>query len=146
MASIYVDSSALAKRYLLEPGTGEVEALLQAGPVATSVVTRAEVVAAIARSVREGSLDRQGAGLLRQRLAEHWPDAVRHEVTDEIASQAAELAWEYGLRGFDAIHLATALSCQHEIGSPITFATFDRRLWRAARAAGLDPWPEGLEP
>jgi hypothetical protein len=30
------------------------------------------------------------------------------------------------------------------LGASLSFATFDRRLWRAARAAGLEPWPAGL--
>jgi hypothetical protein len=48
------------------------------------------------------------------------------------------------LRGYDAIHLAAALEWQDRIGEPITVATFDQDLWRAAREAGLDCFPEAL--
>ena len=59
--------------------------------------------------------------------------------------RAASLAWEYGLRGYDAVHLATALLWQETIGEPVTLATFDRQLWQAGDQAGLTTWPPELE-
>ena len=53
------------------------------------------------------------------------------------------LAWEHGLRGCDAVHLATALAWRETLGEAVTVATYDRELWRGALAAGLSPWPAG---
>lgn len=57
-------------------------------------------------------------------------------------SRAETLAWEHGLRGDDAVQLASAVTLQESLGSPVRLATFDRHLWSAARSAGVEPWPE----
>jgi predicted nucleic acid-binding protein len=59
-------------------------------------------------------------------------------------SWAETLAWDYGLRGYDAVQLASALSWQQLIGQEVVLATFDSQLWEAAPAAGLQVWPEDL--
>jgi len=48
------------------------------------------------------------------------------------------------LRGYDAIDLAAALEWHDRIGEPITVATFDQDVWRAAREAGLNWFPAAL--
>ena len=55
---LYLDASALVKRYVAERGSDEVIALMAgADAAATSLVSRAEVAAALARAVRLGALD-----------------------------------------------------------------------------------------
>jgi hypothetical protein len=43
------------------------------------------------------------------------------------------------LRGFDAIHVASALELKKRLNEPMTFAAADRPLLRAAQAEGLAP-------
>ncbi len=62
-----------------------------------------------------------------------------------MVAQAEGLAWEQGLRGYDAVHLASALLWQSSLSRPVTLATFDRQLWDAAQLVGLEVWPEALE-
>jgi predicted nucleic acid-binding protein len=51
---------------------------------------------------------------------------------------AADLAWRHGLRGMDAVQLATACSLQAAVGADgLAFAAFDDQLNRAATAEGL---------
>jgi hypothetical protein len=40
----------------------------------------------------------------------------------------AALAWEFGLRDYDSMHLATALNWQGKLETPVCLATFDRTL------------------
>ncbi len=54
------------------------------------------------------------------------------------------MAWDYGLRGYDAVHLASALYWQESLRQRVVLATFDRELWRAGEAAGLGVWPSSL--
>jgi hypothetical protein len=54
------------------------------------------------------------------------------------------LAWEHGLRGYDAVQLASALSWQESVGEEIVLATFDQQLWEAAKRTGLKAWPDQL--
>jgi predicted nucleic acid-binding protein len=50
--------------------------------------------------------------------------------------RAEALAWEHGLRGYDAVHLASALTWQESVGEQIVLATFDQQLWEAASERG----------
>jgi predicted nucleic acid-binding protein len=73
-----------------------------------------------------------------------WETLVRLQMTEVLVSRAASLAWDYGLRGYDAAHLASALFWQEMLGAPVTVASYDRQLWEAAKANGLIAWPESL--
>jgi predicted nucleic acid-binding protein len=143
--SVYVDASALVKRYVIETGSAEVVALTTgAAAVATALVTRAEVAAAFARAVRVGVLDDVGGRRAQRRFSREWPDFMRVPVTDTLVARAEALAWSHGLRGYDAVQLASALTWQDALGQEIVLATFDRHLWEAAPQAGLRAWPERL--
>ena len=63
-------------------------------------------------------------------------------MNEALVSRAEQMAWDYGLRGYDAVHLAAARVWHEEIGHPVVLATFDRELWKAASLAGLETWPE----
>jgi len=142
---VYIDASALVKRYVAERGSDEViELTASAEIVATSVVSRAEVAAALARAARLGALEGDGARRARRRFSREWPDLARVPVTELLVSRAELLAWDYGLRGYDAIQLASAVTWQESIGKDVVVATFDRQLWEAAPDSGLQVWPENL--
>ncbi|MGI8760299.1 MAG: type II toxin-antitoxin system VapC family toxin [Jatrophihabitantaceae bacterium] len=56
----------------------------------------------------------------------------------DLAHTAGDLAEAHGLRGYDAVHLATALSIE---GDSMLLATWDGDLARAAVAAGCSVTP-----
>lgn len=139
----YLDASALVKRYVLEAGSSEVMELTAVAPaVATALVSRAEVAAALARAVRLGVVDDLGGRRAQRRFGREWPDLVRIPVTEALVVRAETLAWEHALRGYDAVQLAAALTWQDSIGQDVVLATFDRQLWDAAPRVGLQAWPE----
>ena len=142
----YLDASALVKRYIDEVGTRQVNQLFaEPAAIGTSLITHAEVTAALSKAIRMSLLPREEAYVALRVFRVQWPSLMRLQVTEGAVSQAGTLAWEHGLRGFDAIHLATAFLWQESAQAPVTFATFDRHLWRAAQAAGLEVWPKDLE-
>ena len=142
---VYVDASALVKRYVTEVGSADVNALTAgAGAVATALVTRAEIASAFARAVRVGVIDDVGGRRAQRRFSRDWPDLVRVPVTETLVARAEALAWAHGLRGYDAVQLASALTWQDALGQEIVLATFDRQLWEATPHAGLRAWPERL--
>jgi predicted nucleic acid-binding protein len=142
---VYVDASALVKRYVAERGSKEVIELTAAAEiVATSLISRAEVAAAFARAVRLGVLDHDGGRRAQRRFSREWPDLARVPVSEALVSRAETLAWDYGLRGHDAVQLASALTWQESIGEDVFLGTFDGQLWEAAPGAGLHVWPETL--
>lgn len=142
---VYLDASALVKRYLAEAGSPEVARLIaDSTAVGTSLISRAEVAAAIARSVRAGGIVRTAGEKALRALSAQWADLMALPVTGPLVGRAAELAWTYGLRGYDALHLSSALSWQEDLGEPVVVATFDRELAAAARQAGMQTWPAEL--
>lgn len=68
----------------------------------------------------------------------------RVQATEMLVARADELAWELGLRGYDAVHPASALLWQDGMGERVTVATFDRQLWEAAEQRGMIPFPHDL--
>lgn len=143
--NVYVDASALVKRYITEIGSRDVVALTTgAVVVATALVTRAEVAAAFARATRVGVLDDVGGRRAQRRFSREWPDLMRVPVTESLVARAEALAWAHGLRGYDAVQLASALTWQDALGQEIVLATYDRHLWEAVPHAGLRAWPERM--
>jgi len=139
---LYVDSSALIKAYVLEAGSAAVATWLGAADaVATSVIARAEVAAGIAKGVRTGYTKADRARWLLELFRMSWGDQISVAATPELVERADELAWDLGLRGYDAVHLASALEWQHTLGVPIVLVSFDHALLRAAAQCGLETLP-----
>lgn len=141
----YADASALVKRYVMERGSAEtIELTTTAEVVATSLVSRAEVAAALAKARRSGLLSEGDARKAQRTFTGEWPDFARIPVTEGLVARAETMAWDHALRGYDAVQLASAITWQESMGAAILVATFDAQLWHAARHAGMKVWPENL--
>ncbi len=142
---LYVDSSAIVKRYISEPGSNEMQsAVEQAEAIGTTAVSRAEVVAAFRKAVRVQVVLEKDARIALRAFNKGWRDLVRTRVTERLVQHAAGLAWSHGLRGYDAIQLASAAAWQQSLGRNVTLATFDVQLWEAARNIGILVFPNNL--
>jgi len=142
---LHLDASAAVKRYVTEPGTAEVQQAIEASSMAgTSIISRAEIAAALANAARMGALLPDEAKAASEAFRTEWPDFIRIQITEALVARADGLAWQHGLRGYDAVHLATALTWQEGMGEPVTLATFDRRLWESAHQSGLSVFPDDL--
>jgi predicted nucleic acid-binding protein len=102
-------------------------------PVASSVVAYPEGRAALAAARRGGRIT---ARRYRGALVEF--DAVINElisveVDERLARHAGEQVEAHGLRGYDSVHLATAL----ELSDEVTMVTWDAELRRGAERVGL---------
>jgi predicted nucleic acid-binding protein len=142
---LYLDSSSLVKRYTKEAGSAQVNDLIDHARIAgTTVITCVEVTAALAKATRMGVVPREEALAALKLFRRQWPDFVRLHLDRAILSLAEAFAWEHGLRGYDAVHLATAASWQQTMGEPVTLATFDQQLWQAAQKVAVAAWPQEL--
>jgi hypothetical protein len=135
----YVDTSAVVKRIMDEPGSELVlDVWGRAKDVVSSEVVYAETRAALAAIRRAGRLDATD-----HRRAICQAEAILGDLrlirTDEtIATAAGGLADRHALRGFDAIHLAAALSVE---APRIVVTTWDRSLSTAASECGMPVVP-----
>jgi predicted nucleic acid-binding protein len=131
---LYLDSSALVKRYVAEP---ESEAVFRAMEEAESWTSCRLAFVETARAV---GLRAGPRGAIR--FHDEWQDYFDIiELDRELSERAAGLAVATHLRALDAIHLAAALSIERQA---VTFATWDLRLHRAARERGLRTLPRAL--
>jgi uncharacterized protein len=142
---LYLDAGALVKRYVAEAGSAEVGAAIsQAAVTGTTLVSRAEVAAALGKAVRVKALTQEEALAALQVFRNDWVDLVRIQVTELVIARADSLAWDHRLRGYDAVQLASALVWQDALGEQVTIATFDKHLWTVAESVGLAAHPADL--
>lgn len=134
---IYADTSALIKRYLIEPFSAEFEALLAEGAMAISRLTIVEVRCALARRRRNRDIDVLHENRVNAELATDIHAGLLRvcEVEASAFTSAYHLIGrltDAPLRTLDALHLATA-----ELISASAFATADRIQADAAQALGF---------
>lgn len=131
----YLDTSAAVKLVVSEPGSDEVLRIWSAArSVVSSVLLYPEGRAAMKRAARDRRLlpaQLRSATLAFERL---WERIARVGVDTSLARRAGALAAEQDLRGYDAVHLASA----ERLRSPeLVFVAADRELGAAARRLGL---------
>jgi predicted nucleic acid-binding protein len=137
---LYLDSSSLLKLYLEEEESEAVSALVVgADAVYASRVAYAEARSGLARARRMARLDDVSYRAAIGEFEGRWTAVNAVEVSDPLVRVAGDLAERHRLRGFDAIHLASALVVQREGGQPVTFSAWDDRLMQAAADEGLTP-------
>jgi hypothetical protein len=132
----YFETSAIVKLVVSEEGTDDAGALWDASDVAiTSRLAYAEARAALAAARRAKRVSGEDLEEAKRLLERRFEELDLVEVTSEVVRSAGDVAEEYGLRGYDAIHLASALMID---GSGVVLVTWDRELAKAGRAEGFD--------
>ncbi|MCL2802813.1 MAG: type II toxin-antitoxin system VapC family toxin [Micrococcales bacterium] len=132
----YFDTSAVVPLVIAEPSSPPCAQTWQACDVRiSSILLVAEAHAALAQALRLGRLTgqqhSQALELLETRLEEL--DLVMPDRS--IANRAGSLALEHALRGYDAIHAATALALQAD---HLVAVAGDQDLLAAWRVMGLN--------
>jgi predicted nucleic acid-binding protein len=136
---LYLDTSALVKLYVREEASDDVRACVaRAEAVSTSQVAYPEARAAFARRQREGAFDTDDLRRIVDALDRDLAALVVVNLDRPLARRAGQLAERHALRGFDAIHLASAVELWELMGAVPTFLAYDSRLMNAARAEGID--------
>lgn len=139
---VYIDTSAILKEYLGEDFSQEtVSFLRKADFLGSSVLLKVEFTSGIAKAIRMGWINPEVAQQVFSLFNTEVADLHLISVDQTIINRAAELAWQFGLRGYDAVHLASAWVWQEDLGEMVTLATFDRPLKDAAQQMGLKTWP-----
>lgn len=132
--SLYVDSSALLKRYVDEPDSDAANAILASDrSLLTARHTITEVRRNLARLLDERDATAAKAAFLEDIAA--FGIVELDSVTCDIAADIAEMT---GARTLDALHLAAARRLG---GAAVPFVTFDVRQAQAARTLGLAVLP-----
>ncbi|GAA4487499.1 type II toxin-antitoxin system VapC family toxin [Microbacterium panaciterrae] len=131
----YFDTSAVVPLIIAKPTSAQCATLWDAADlVATSSLTLVEVHAALALAQRRGRIDDARRRAALESLHGRWAAMAHVFPSEAIVRHAAELTATQGLRGYDAIHCATALA----LDTPDFVAvSSDRTLLRAWAALGI---------
>ncbi|MDQ0728906.1 type II toxin-antitoxin system VapC family toxin [Microbacterium sp. W4I20] len=133
---VYFDTSAFVPLLLQEPGTPVASRLWDEGlAVFSSRLIIVETAAAIAMSRRMGRVSPDQAEELGAACDELVSQLTLVEAAPTVVETAAELAGRHGLRGYDAMHLA---SVSMVLTTGVLFASGDQRLLAAALAEGFE--------
>ncbi|MEW6716678.1 MAG: type II toxin-antitoxin system VapC family toxin [Chloroflexota bacterium] len=139
---LYLDASALVKRYIQEKDSEQVNARIHAAEmVVTSLITRVEVAVAIVRARRMNLISPEEALAALRQFRSEWESFQRLPITENTVIRGGALAYEHNLRGYDATHLACALIWQETLGMPISMASFDGQLIEATRQVKMASLP-----
>ena len=142
---LYADTSALVKKYVKETGSEQVVTFFERYPIiGTTTLTQAEMAETLSKAARLGWVSENDAAEAWKDFLSHWLSYTRLPVSARIVERAASLAWSYGLRAYDSLHLSSALTWQEVAGEEVIFACFDKNLTQAAQREGLRSWPEDI--
>ena len=146
---LYIDSSALVKRYVQESGSRAVTSRFERGEaIYTSVLSFAEVHAAIGRKYRDRELSVNEKGKLVDEFQADWLSSLSIlELTTNTMFALPSLCQQYFLKASDAIHLSAAFWLRDAIrlsgkgfeggGNVVEFGVSDLRLGEAALKCGF---------
>lgn len=134
---LYLDTSSLVKLYVTEAHSDAVRVWAEkAEIVATCRVAYPETVSALNRRMKNRDLTHGDYEHIMKVFARDW---MHIAVLDFDEREAGRLVQAYGLRGFDAVHLSSALLLKaYESRVSIAFSSFDERLNSAAASERLD--------
>lgn len=132
----YFDTSAFVPLLIDEPSTARcTESWNNAEIVASSAITYVEVHAALAQAVRQRRLDELTHRRALRDFSTVWADVAHVPADDAVIRRAASLTLAHALRGYDAVHCATALAVASE--EDFVAVSGDRDLLRAWGALGV---------
>lgn len=129
----YVDTSCLLKLVIAEVGSDQAELIWDSADAVASVgLVVIEGRAALAAALRGGRLGSSQHRSARAEFASLVDGLTIVEVTERLIADAAELAEDKALRGYDAVHLAAALTVEATV-----LTSADTALCDAAHRRGL---------
>lgn len=146
---LYLDSSALVKRYVQEEGSKAVTSRFdRKEAIYTSVLSFAEVHAAIGRKYRDGELSATEKGKLVDEFQTDWLFSLNIlELTITTMLALPSICEQYSLKASDAVHLSAAVWLKDAIrlrakgfdvgGKVVEFGVSDRQLGEAALKCGF---------
>jgi uncharacterized protein len=152
---LYLDTSVLVKRYFQEVGSKAVNSRFERGEtIYTSVLTFAEVHAAIGRKYRVGELNTKEKKTLIDEFQADWLFSLNIlELTTVTMTALPSLCEHHSLRASDAVHLSAAFWLKDAIrlrakgfedsGNFVEFGVSDGQLGKAAVQCGFPVFNPG---
>jgi predicted nucleic acid-binding protein len=149
LATFFIDSSALVKRYRNEGGSQRVAKLLAgANRPLIARLTAVEVSSALVRRARATGLSAETLRIAIEALDADLRDSIDLiELDDLVMEHAVAMTRKYGLRGADAIQLACLILAYRQMPDlQLVLLSADDELNAAAVAEGFSVENPNLHP
>jgi len=135
---IFLDASAVVKRYFPEVGADRVaELFARSEPRCSLILLPCELGSALNRRLREGDVSRAVYRTAKERMKADVDSIDAIPVDLELIRVSLLLLDSHPLKALDSLYLAAALSLQQGGKEPVLFVSADLQLLRAAQAEGL---------
>ena len=129
----YIDTSSLLKLVIDEEGSERIALIWDGADVlASAALVVVEGRAALAAAQRGGRLSTSQHRRAREELTALLDELTIVQVSEELIAASADLAESEGLRAYDAVHLAAALTVEAKV-----LTSADMALCDAAERRGL---------
>ncbi len=138
MSFAYFDTSAVVKRYVLEPGSAQVRGLLRRHDFLSSAITPLEILSALGQRKRSGELSAKNFTATIRRLGTDRARWELIELTAVVLNRAEGIIPQSSVRALDALHIASVLVFQAAAGLRVPFVTGDRKQRDAAEQMHLE--------
>lgn len=130
---VFFDSSAFAKRYIMEPGSDKVEKICsQSATLGVSSICLPEIISALSWLRRQSVITEDQYETAKHALLKDFEDALICNITPSVIKQSIHILESGEVRTLDALHAACALEFEAE-----TFVSSDVQQLSAANKAGL---------
>ncbi|MBP7654903.1 type II toxin-antitoxin system VapC family toxin [Candidatus Dependentiae bacterium] len=131
---LFFDTSAIAKRYIYEKGSEDIEKLLYAADeVCISMIAISEIFSALNRLIREKKILRDQYNSIKKAIYVDVSEFSICNITPEIIESSIFFLEKSPLKAMDSIQLACAFKMNID-----TFISSDRKQIEAAKDIGLN--------
>jgi len=141
LSQYFIDTSALAKRYIPEIGSAWINSWIVPqvnNEIIISALATVEMYSLLARREREGTITLSQRQVMQNDFQFHVQEEyLLIDLDDHVLNRARGLLLKHTLRTLDAIQLACALEAARLFNIQPTFISADTRLLTAAAAEGL---------
>ncbi len=130
---IFFDSSSFIKKFIVEPGSREVdEYCQQASMLGLSIICFPEMMSALNRKVREGNLSAEQYVQVKEQIGAAIEDIQIVNIVPEVIEITLTLLENNQLCSLNALHISCAVIWNADL-----FISSDKRQIQAAENAGL---------
>lgn len=134
---IYLDTSALVKKYVAEEGSENIVTIMKSPVIATSRLTYPEILSTLVRRFRGGDITNNKLKEILKAFESDWDCFTILDIHEELLPMIKNLIEKYYLRGADSIHLSSAVWLKDTINEDVAFVASDINLLNAASSESL---------
>ena len=134
----YFDTSAIVKFYISETGSEAAREVFELSDVlATSSISYVETISVFTRINNDKKLSDSDYKNIISNFKKDWGDLFVLKIDNAIIKTAGQFIESYKIKGYDSVHLASAVILGQRINKIINFCCWDKKLNEAASKENL---------